>query len=285
MRKYTITQFNKDFPNDDTCLEWLRNYLYPKKIECPNCQKPRKYHRIKTKKVYGCDYCGHQVSPTAGTIFHKSPTPLKLWFYAIFLMSSTRCGISAKQIERETSVTYKTAWRMFKQIRSLLNYNCSPSTGEFEADETYIGGKRSGSRGRGAEGKTPVFGVVERESKVSAIATKDLKSMTVYPLIKQRALPNSVIYTDEFPVYDRLKGQGYKHQRVNHGLEVYVEGKAHTNTIEGFWSLLKRGISGVYHAISKKYLQDYVNEYVFRYNHRKDEKPIFLTVLEKVETS
>ncbi|MFC2026546.1 IS1595 family transposase [Chloroflexota bacterium] len=282
MRKYTIAQFNKDFPDDNACLEYLRNKYYPQKIHCPICDKDTKFHRITTRKVYGCDNCGYQISPTAGTIFHKSPTSLKFWFYAIYLMTATRCGISAKQIERETGVTYKTAWRMFNQIRSLLNDDCKASVGEFEADETYIGGKRPGKRGRGAEGKTPVFGVAQRQSEVSAVTTKDLKSATVYPLIRERALPKSMIYTDEFPVYDRLGKQGYNHERVNHGLEVYAVGKAHTNTIEGFWSLLKRGISGVYHAVSKKYLQEYVNEYVFRYNHRKDDKPMFLTVLEKI---
>jgi len=282
VRKYTIAQFNKDFPDDDACLEWLRNQLYPKKIYCPICDKPTKHHRIRTKKVYGCAYCGHQVSPTADTIFEHSPTPLKLWFYAIYLMSATRCGISAKQIQRETGVTYKTAWRMFHQIRSLLTDDIVPSTGEFELDETYIGGKSHGTRGRGAEGKTPVFGIAKREGEVSALPTNDLKSSTVYPIVKKRILPTSTVYTDEFRTYDSIKQLGYKHIRVNHGDEVWVIGDAHTNTIEGLWSLLKRGINGVYHSVSEKWLQNYINEYGFRYNHRKDEKPMFLTVLERV---
>ena len=282
MRKYTIAQFNTEFPNDDACLEWLRNHSYPRKIPCPICNKPTKHHRIKTKKVYGCDYCGHQVSPTVDTIFEHSPTPLKLWFYAIYLMSATRCGISAKQIQRETGVTYKTAWRMFNQIRSLLQEDYEPASGEFELDETYIGGRRPGKRGRGAEGKSTVFGMAQRKGDVSAIVTPDLKSATVYPIIKERVMPNSMVYTDEFRVYDRLKGQGYHHKRVHHASKVWVIGDAHTNTIEGFWSVLKRGISGVYHAVSEKHLQGYINEYSFRYNHRKDEKPMFLTVLERV---
>ena len=282
MRKYTIAQFDQEFPNDDACLEWLRNHLYPKKVDCPICNKPTKHHRIKTKKVYGCDYCGHQVSPTAGTIFEHSPTPLKLWFYAIYLMSATRCGISAKQIQRETGVTYKTAWRMFNQIRSLLQEDYEPASGEFELDETYIGGRRPGKRGRGAEGKSTVFGMAQRKGDVSATVTPDLKSATVYPIIKERVMPNSMVYTDEFRVYDRLKSHGYHHKRVHHASKVWVIGDAHTNTIEGFWSALKRGINGVYHAVSQKYLQSYINEYAFRYNHRKDEKPMFLTVLERV---
>ena len=282
MRKYTIAQFNKQFPDDDACLEWLKNYRYPNGITCITCGQVTKHHRVTKRACYACDICGNHVYPRAGTIFEHSSTSLKYWFEAIYLMSSTRCGISAKQIERMTGVTYKTAWRMFKQIRSLLNDRCEASSGEFEIDETYVGGKRQGKRGRGAEGKTAVFGIAKREGEVSASKTSNLKSATVYPLIKKRVLRESQIYTDEFPVYDKLSKEGYKHDRVNHSLEVYVLGKAHTNTIEGFWSLLKRGISGVYHAVSNKYLQDYIDEYVFRYNHRKDEKPMFLTVLEKI---
>ena len=283
MRKYTIAQFNKEFPDDDACLEWLRNYLYPKRILCSTCNKPTKHHRIKSKKVYGCDYCGHQVSPTAGTIFEHSPTSLKLWFYAIYLMSATRCDISAKQVQRETGVTYKTAWRMFNQIRSLLQEDNEPTSGEFEVDETYIGGKKKpGKRGRGAGGKTPVLGVAQRKCKVSASIPTSLKSSVVVPLIKERALPKSMVYTDEFPTYDYLKEHGFKHKRVHHASKVWVAGDAHTNTIEGFWSALKRGINGVYHAVSLKHLQGYINEYSFRYNHRKDDKPMFKTILEKV---
>jgi len=282
VRKYTIAQFNKDFPDDDACLEWLRNQLYHKKIYCPICAKPTKHHRIRTKKVYGCDYCGHQISPTAGTIFEHSPTSLKLWFYAIYLMTATRCGISAKQIQRETGVTYKTAWRMFHQIRSLLRDDIEPSTGEFELDETYIGGRKHGKRGRGASGKALVFGIAKRKGEVSASPTNDLRGSTVYPIVKRHVLPTSTVYTDEFKTYDSIKRLGYKHIRVNHGDEVWVIGNAHTNTIEGFWSLLKRGINGVYHSVSEKWLQNYINEYGFRYNHRKDDKPMFLTVLRRV---
>ena len=285
MRKYTITQFNKEFPDDDACLEWLRNYLYPKKIDCPICNKPTKHHRIKgikAKKVYGCDYCGHQISPTAGTIFEHSPTPLKLWFYAIYLMSATRCGISAKQIQRETGVTYKTAWRMFNQIRSLLQEDYEPTSGEFEVDETYIGASKPGKRGRGAGGKAVVFGVAQRKGNVSALIPRNLKATTLVPLIKERVLPESMVYTDEFPAYDYLNEHDFKHKRVHHTAKVWVAGNAHTNTIEGFWSALKRGINGVYHAVSLKHLQGYINEYSFRYNHRGDDKPMFKTILERV---
>jgi transposase len=117
--KYTITDFRGDFPDDDACLEWLKNYLYPDGIFCPNDKKITPHHKLRQRKAYSCELCGHHTYPTANTIFHKSSTPLTLWFYAIYLMASTRAGISAKQLERELGVTYKTAWRMFHQIRKM----------------------------------------------------------------------------------------------------------------------------------------------------------------------
>ena len=282
MERYTIKDFDKNFPNDDACLEWIKNHLYPDGIYCPICQMITQHHRMVKRRSYSCDRCGHHIHPTAGTIFEKSRTSLKSWFYAMFLMSATRCGISAKQLQRETGVTYKTAWRMFKEIRSLLQDNPSPMSGEVEVDECYMGGKHHGIRGRGAEGKTPVLGIAQRKGKVAALTTKDVQSTTVFPIVKEHVVPESMVYTDEFRTYDSLRKQGYAHKRVHHASKVWVVGDGHTNTIEGFWSLLKRGVNGVYHAVSQKYLQSYINEYSFRYNHRKDERPMFLTILEKV---
>jgi transposase-like protein len=206
-------------------------------------------------------------------------------------MSSTRCGISAKQIERETGVTYKTAWRMFKQIRSLLCEDDNSLNGKVEIDETYVGGKahnmhqdkRAKLGGRGTAGKTAVFGAVERSGKVVAIAVPNTDSNTLLPHVKKYVMPASTIYTDEMAAYQTLPQNGYNHRRINHTAKVYVSGDVHTNTIEGFWSLLKRGISGVYHAVSEKYLQSYLNEYCFRYNHRNDDRSMFVTILEQVE--
>ncbi|PPD57935.1 IS1595 family transposase [Dehalogenimonas etheniformans] len=282
MERYTIKDFNKDFPDDAACLEWLRSYLYADGITCKTCGKVTKHHRVTNRACFACDNCGTQVYPMTNTIFEKSSTSLKHWFYAIFLMSQTRCGISAKQIQRETGVTYKTAWRMFKQIRSLLGEDCAPLKGKVEADETYIGGARKGKRGRGADGKTPVVGVVERKGKVAAKVTGDLKSKSVKPFVIKKVEPSCTLYTDEFQGYRGLGFYVNGHETVNHNNDEWVRGDAHTNTIEGFWSLMKRGISGVYHAVSPKYLQDYVNEYAFRYNHRDDEKPMFRSFLNQI---
>ena len=282
MNKYTIRDFDRDFPDDDACLEWLKNYRWPDGIYCNRCQRITKHHRIAKRPAYACDFCGNHVYPMAGTIIEHSSTPLRLWFHAMFLMGSTRCGISAKQLQRELGVTYKTAWRMFKQIRSMLGEDVMSLLREVEVDETYIGGKRHGKRGRGAEGKTPVLGMVERKGKVIARVVPDVKAGTLVPIIKEKVLARSVVYTDELPSYNSLPRQGYQHKRIHHASKVYVMGDVHTNTIEGFWSLVKRGIDGVHHAVSAKYLQDYINAYCFRWNHRNDEIPMFLQILSRL---
>jgi len=154
MDKYTIRHFNADFP-DDVCLESLAKQIhptYPDGIHCRTCEEIRKHHRLTNRKAYSCDHCGTHVYPLAGTIFEKSSTPLKSWFYAMYLMASTRCGISAKQLERELGVTYKTAWRMFKQIRGLFGEEIEPwaSRQRFQQDACirYRGTRRQGCRTR-----------------------------------------------------------------------------------------------------------------------------------------
>ncbi|MGP8174996.1 MAG: IS1595 family transposase [Terracidiphilus sp.] len=222
----------------------------------------------------------------AGTIFEKSSTSLRTWFYAMYLMSATRCGISAKQIQRETGVTYKTAWRMFKQIRTLMSEDISLEGESVEMDETYVGGRprlgKKVTRGRGDKTKTCVVGVVERGGKVVAITASDASRKTLHGIAKEYILPDSILYTDEWSGYAGLeKVNGYQHRRVNHSAGVYVIGTTHTQTIEGFWSLVKRGIGGVYHSVGKQYLQTYLDEFSFRYNRRNSGQPMFTLLLER----
>jgi transposase-like protein len=293
MQKFTISDFNAMFTDDATCLEWLKNHLYPNGIHCEMCGRVTKHHRVASRPSYSCDHCGHHVHPTAGTIYHKSTTPLRLWFYAVYLMASTRCGISAKQIQRETGVTYKTAWRMFKQIRSMLtDDDGDPLSGEVEADETFVGGKAKNMhkkkreqkiQGRGTVGKTVVAGVLERGGRVVAKKVADTQAATLLPFVREKILPASTVYTDEAAAYGGLPQQGYQHHRVHHASGVYVIGDVHTNTIEGFWSLIKNGIPGVYHAVSDKYLQTYLDEFAFRYNRRNDERPMYLSFLDQIQ--
>ena len=231
-----------------------------------------------------------------GTIFEGSATSLRLWFHAIYLMSQTRGGISAKQLERELGVTYKTAWRMAKQIRTLLDEDGGPLKGVVEVDETWHGGKVQfpGRKGRTGQqpgynslaNKTPIVGAVERGGRVKAKVASNVRSATLMPLVAEHVMPDATVFTDEHSGYNPLTKRGYAHRRVNHSARVYVSGDVHTNTIEGFWSLLKNGIRGTYHAVGTNYLQSYVNEYAFRYNHRKDAPGMFaafLTRIEKVE--
>ncbi len=290
--RYTINDFNRQFPDDNACFEHLREQRFPDGVAyCATCKKESQHHRIKGRPVYACDECLTQISPMAGTIFEHSSTSLRLWYYAMYLMASTRCGISAKQIQRETGVTYKTAWRMFRQIRSLLSEGDMQLEGEaVEIDETYYGGKRKGGHGRqlrndkGEEMYAPVFGIVERKGRVRAFATPNVKSSTLLPIVRDYVLPKSTIFTDEYKVYGGIKNmkKGYTHRRIKHQAHVYVRGNVHTNTIEGFWSLVKRGIGGVYHQVSTKYLQSYLDEYTFRYNRRDQGNLIFTSLLRRV---
>jgi len=279
-QKFTVAQFNKLFPDDSACLDALKALIYPDGVECRTCREIRPHHRLTNRKAYSCDYCGTHVYPLAGTIFEKSTTSLKSWFYALYLIASTRCGISAKQLERELGVTYKTAWRIFNQVRKLMADDTGMLGGEIEIDESYIGGKERGVIGRPGRNskKVPVLGIVERGGKVAALVTKDVARATVMPIIDSKVLPRSMIYTDDYKVYNPLRGKGYGHERIAHSEKVYVVGNIHTNTIEGFWSLLKNGIRGVYHSVSSKHLQSYINEYAFRYNHRSDRAPMYALI-------
>jgi len=282
MKTYTIKDFEKQFPTDDACLEFLFKARYPQGVTCPKCQKVTPHYRIKERKVYSCQFCGTQVSPTANTIFHKSNTPLRSWFHAIFLMASTKTGISAKQLERELGVTYKTAWRIFKEVRKLMSENVNPLTGQVEVDETYIGGKRHGRRGRGALGKTVVMGMAEREGNAITKVVPDVKARTLLPMIWKNVSNDSTIFTDELPSYNYVARLGYAHEVVQHAAKQYVSGLAHVNTVESLWSTIKRGIDGVNHSVSPLYLQSYLDSYVFRYNHRHDETPLFESLLNRI---
>jgi transposase-like protein len=282
--RYTFYDFEEDFPDDAACLDWLVGHLYPDGIFCPKCQRVTKHHRVKTRTCYACQFCGHQEYPMRLTIFEDSATSLKLWFHAFFLMAQTRCGISAKQLEREIGVTYKTAWRMFHKIRSLLSQDGTWLAGTVEMDEAWFGGepkwkhtdKTKGrvSGGVGGTAKTPVFGMAQRSTsgnngRVAAFVVGDVTKASLLPHVVTKVLPHSTVYTDEAHAYQALPNMGYQHDRVYHSEKVYVSGDVHVQTIEGFWATCKRGIRGVYHAVGDAYLQTYLDEYVFRYNNRE----------------
>lgn len=263
---YTITQFNKQYPNDDVCLDEIFNNRYGDLKCCPDCGVVgAKFYRIKKRKCYACMWCGYQINPLAGTIFHKSATPLKSWFFAMYLFSVSKNGVSAKELERALGVTYKCAHRIAQRIRMLMQQGSSPLDGIVEADETYVGGKRHRHDVRG-DNKTAVIGLAQRKGEARAIVA-DANASVVVPFVVSNLDPSAKLHTDESKLYYRVS-RYLAHESINHAKREYARGNVTTNTIEGFWSQLKRSIDGTYHCVSPKYLQLYVDEFAYRYNHR-----------------
>jgi transposase-like protein/Zn ribbon nucleic-acid-binding protein len=277
--KYTVKNFHQQFKTDADCLEFIYRSKYPEGASCPACNRKDQFYALKGRRSYSCA-CGHQISPTVGTIFHKSPTSLKSWFTAMFLMMTSKNGVAAKELERQLGVTYKCAWRMAHQIRQLLKEDVAQLKGIVEADETYIGGRQK-MKSRNSN-KTPIIGVLERDGKVIAHAVKSAGKRTILGNIFKNVDYRAMVMTDEYVCYQRLSKAGYSHQTVAHAAHEWTRGIVHTNTIEGFWSQLKRSIHGTFHSVSRKHLQKYVNEFAYRYNRRKSGTPMFLHALEGV---
>lgn len=277
----SVQDFFKRFPSDDACLEHLMRTRFGEQVQCPKCDKIGKFHRIRRHPAYECAWCGYEIFPMVGTPFGKSHTPLQKWFYAMYLFTTSRHGVPAKELQRQLSVTYKTAWRMGHEIRKYLAVVDGDDglSGTVEADETYVGGKprHKGKRGefRWQIEKTPVFGMVERSGNVIAKVVPNAQRKTLIPHIVKHVAKGSTIATDEYHPYWSLPSEGYKHMMVKHREREYVNGDAHTNTIDNFWSILKRAIRGTHVHVSAKHLQKYVGEFEFRYNHRKAPELMF----------
>ena len=290
----SLMEFMREFPDDEACLKYLWRTRHSPDGEtalCPKCDRDRTFKRYATaqrRHSWTCTACGHHVHPTAGTIFHKSSTSLHLWFYAMYLITSTRCGISAKHLERELGVHYKTAWRMFNKIRNqLMTQDDAPLSGAVEADETFVGGKpRESDRRRRARAgwnaqtdywdkKAIVFAAVERKGRIRAEVVPSSRGPVLNAKVREFVLPGSMIFTDEWSAYDRLGKTGYTHRRIKHKARVYVDGDVHTQTIDGFFGLFKTGMRGAHHAVSHKWLQGYVNEWAWRYNRRHEGNRMF----------
>ncbi|HEY7456020.1 MAG TPA: IS1595 family transposase [Solirubrobacterales bacterium] len=281
---YSLTEFQRDFPDDAACLEYLWRSRYSpdgKHAECPKCETERVFKRYATsqgRQSWTCTGCGHHVHPTAGTIFHKSSTSLQLWFYAMYLMTSTRCGISAKQLERELGVHYKTAWRMFNKIRNELmgDDDAEPLTGRVvEVDETSWGGKprkrmamRSPELAAWRESKPTVLGMVERGGNVRLRVIAARRGEPLSGAVRANINPESILITDDWMAYRPLRREYRDHKVINHSAGSYVDGEIHTNTLEGFFGNMKTGMRGAYKKVSRKWLQSYLDEYAWRYNQR-----------------
>ncbi len=252
---YTFSDFQDEFPNNDACLEYVFRSKYP---------ELKDYKKIKNRKGFQ-DKKGHQIFPLKGTIFQKSSTHLIKWFYVMFMMGQAKNGISAKEVERHLGVTYKCAWRMCTQVRTLMKQPDIKLKGVVEADETYIGAQKK--LGAWKLHKSCVIGAVERGGNLRAKIIETNGGYHVSKFIKDTVAVGSTLYTDYYSAYDRIKG--FNRGKVMHSQREYVRGDVHTNSIEGAWSHIKRGLNGTYAGVSKRHLQSYVNQFVFHHNHPK----------------
>ena len=266
--------------NDDEARKYMESVLWGNKPVCPHCGTIGEAYRLKPKPdskspvrngVWECKPCKRQFTVTVGTIFEKTKLPLKIWLLAIHYMCASKKGVSSHQLHRMLGITYKSAWHMTHRIREAMDL--PPLVGKLkgvvEADETYVGGKGKGKRGRGSVKKTPVFSLVERNGRIKSTVVPNVTANTLKSVIGEFIDNQSVIITDEFSSYRGLGKEFRAHEVINHSRKEYVRGNIHTNTVEGFFSILKRGINGIYQHVSKQHLFRYVNEFDFRYNLRK----------------
>ncbi len=282
IQQMTIAQFEKMFPNEDACSAYLVAHRWPDGVRCPRCGKSEKIAAVSTMafkwQCYSCSPdSGYRFSEITGTIFENTNKDLRDWFRVIHMMMTSKKGISALQIQRVMGFgSYKTAHYMCMRVRAgMIDEEFQKLLGIVEVDQTYVGGKAKNrhvsKRGKGRGEKGIVVGAVERKGNIIARVINNTTSETLRGFVRE-AVSNkvSMICTDQLPAYDRLKRE-YFHRSVDHSKGLYVVGAIHTQTIEGFWSLVKRGVVGTFHKVSAKYLPLYVAEFEFRYNNREND--------------
>lgn len=291
MKKFTITEFRAKYPNNDACLDKIFQLRY-KNLVCPKCENDKPFTRVKNRRSYQCPSCGFQVYPTKDTVFEKTTTPLTYWFYAIFLQTTTRNGVAAKELERQLHICYHTALRMSHQIKKLMaDVNTQPLKGIVEADETVLGMsisnmhtyKRKELSGHkdALTNKTIVLGMVERDGRIITKIIDKASKEVVEPIVRQNLEYASTLVTDSAKIYQGLNDD-YYHNTVNHQMNEFVRGKYHTNTVEGFWSQLKRTIKGTHIHVSNKHLPKYMDEVAFRWMNKDKQDQMFELILSRI---
>ena len=280
-QQFTIQDFMRRFPDDDACLAHLMATRYGKRVTCQKCGKAGNFVRLRNEPAFCCPTprCGHHVHPMAGTPFAKTHTPLQKWFYAMYLFTTSRHGVPAKELQRQLGVTYKTAWRMGHEIRKYMGWTDgdAPLGGKriVEADHAFIGGKDK----LGHDDKTVVLGIVERDGEIITRVVANAGEYHSTPHILANVVQGTRIATDEGGAFKKLREEGFRHGTVNHSAKQYVRGDVHTNNIESFWSRLKASINGTHIHVSGKHLPKYLAEFEFRFNLRKSPLAMFEVLL------
>ena len=280
---YNLFYFFKQFPDEEACREYFEKRRWGNTPVCPHCGNAQKVYRYKNRRTFKCAHCKRQFSVRTGTIYENSNIPLQKWFLTYYLIALSKKGISSIELAKIIGTTQKSAYYLLQKVRYMFEHRSSENQlrGTVEVDETYIGGRKRGKRGRGSENKTPVFGVVQRGGRLSIMPVENTKRKTLEPIIYKRIKSGSHMMSDEWWAYTKLD-KNYKHSVVKHKSKEYVRGNVYTNTIEGAWSHLKRLIMGTYHRPSKKHLSKYCAEFQFNYNTRNDSlKAKFNKIIDK----
>ena len=302
-KKFTIKNFQNSFGTDEQCIDFILQKRFPKSL-CSKCGEYTKFYKIKGRTKKFDTSCHHKVSPLKGTPLEKTKTSISLIFYIAFMVSVAKNGISALEIKRQTGLSYQTSWDLLRKIRKAMIDDVQVVSGTVEMDETYVGGKESNrhhhknkinliSKARHSN-KTTVIGIKSRNTnKLVANVAKSSKKKVLFNNVKEHIGMNSLILTDELQAYrniSEIEDGNWRHLAINHSKGTYARHmldrftsevvNVSTNGIEGFWSVFKRGVKGTYIHISRKHMQNYVNEFVYRYNNRKEN--LFFKILNKL---